>query len=646
MKKCRSAFNNSKAGLTQLDNNQPHHITADTPQGEKIVSKQTSALHVDCHQSSDANPPNIISSYTRSSRDNSEWSAGAIYMDASMTSTSSQKKTSKKVPIDQVAITIADLTLSGMLKTKEDWDNLYIFHDHKKRTTLFSKEEDGLSGHLFLISSGRAKAAATPITTRISCYSIMVQIYRDLCEQAGVLSRFSRHINIDPMRMARAEDKRQLARKEPNESCNKKLKVLERKQLDESTLLLNSTLKTISWTRMDDKSRDDIDMEMYPSSSIEERDERRRVEQKKKEEQVEQVKQLQELKAKKRLEKERDMELNIQAKAEKDRAAPKGQKPVNAALEALLGIDVDLVKHQAALQREEAKKREQEARKHHSYTFEVPRGISTGMAFDVLIERQRMTVICPSNVIEGMCLPILLSQRATQQQHYTVDVPQGISAGMLFNVLIEGERMPIICPSKVQASMKLPIVLIPKRLLCAEETAKIELEREAGEKRKRKQAALELQDQREEDEKAKKRSYEETHSRWAKAEKDRAALIVPKKAKVVDKSLEALLGVGVIQDDIGDGEAYKKCTAKLREKDTVEGKKRPVNGNESTLTGSQLILQKAKELAAEQQAKPKKIVGFNTDRTKVTIRGATGYTTEVDINKITPNDVPKVYLDA
>lgn len=32
------------------------------------------------------------------------------------------------------------------------------------------------------------------------------------------------------------------------------------------------------------------------------------------------------------------------------------------------------------------------------------------------------------------------------------------------------------------------------------------------------------------------------------------------------------------------------------------------NGNESTLTGSQLILQKAKELAAEQQAKPKKVI--------------------------------------
>ena len=36
------------------------------------------------------------------------------------------------------------------------------------------------------------------------------------------------------------------------------------------------------------------------------------------------------------------------------------------------------------------------------------------------------------------------------------------------------------------------------------------------------------------------------------------------------------------------------------------------------------------------------IVGFNADRTFVTIRGATGYIMEVDINKITPNDVPKV----
>jgi len=35
---------------------------------------------------------------------------------------------------------------------------------------------------------------------------------------------------------------------------------------------------------------------------------------------------------------------------------------------------------------------------------------------------------------------------------------------------------------------------------------------------------------------------------------------------------------------------------------------------------------------------PVQIVDFNADRTKVTIRGATGYTTEVNINKITPND--------
>lgn len=35
---------------------------------------------------------------------------------------------------------------------------------------------------------------------------------------------------------------------------------------------------------------------------------------------------------------------------------------------------------------------------------------------------------------------------------------------------------------------------------------------------------------------------------------------------------------------------------------------------------------------------PVRIVDFNADRTSVTIRAATGYTTVVDINKITPND--------
>ena len=72
--------------------------------------------------------------------------------------------------------------------------------------------EDGLSGHLLLISSGRAKAAATPRTTRISGYSIVIQIYRDLCKRVGIDSLFSRDIDIDPMSVARAEDERRLAR--------------------------------------------------------------------------------------------------------------------------------------------------------------------------------------------------------------------------------------------------------------------------------------------------------------------------------------------------------------------------------------------------------------------------------------------------
>lgn len=118
----------------------------------------------------------------------------------------------------------------------------------------------------------------------------MVQIYRDLCRQAGVLSRFSRHINIDPMEVARAEDERRLAREEPNEICNKKLEDLEKKQLDELTLLLNSTLKNLSYTRMDRFFQDAVDLEMYPSETIEERTERRRVEQKEKREQIEQEK--------------------------------------------------------------------------------------------------------------------------------------------------------------------------------------------------------------------------------------------------------------------------------------------------------------------------------------------------------------------
>jgi len=221
-------------------------------------------------------------------------------------SSSPSETTTLKVPINQVAIVIADLTLSDVLVTEDDRDNLYIFHDFKQRTTLFSNKEDGLSGHLFLICSGRVKAAATPRTTRISGYSVVAQMYRDLCKQLGVLSRFSRDIDIDPMRMARDEDWRRLARKEPNEICNKKLKDLEKKQLDELTLLLNSTLKDFSHTRMNKQLRNDIDMEMYPSSTAEERDERRRVEQKEKEEQVKQLKAKKErAAAEKRLEQEK-----------------------------------------------------------------------------------------------------------------------------------------------------------------------------------------------------------------------------------------------------------------------------------------------------------------------------------------------------
>jgi len=202
----------------------------------------------------------------------------------------------------------------------------------------------------------------------------VIQTVVELCDQVPGLvhTLFSRDTGIDPMEVARAEDERRLARDEPNDVRKKKLEDLEIEQLDKLTQLLNLTLKNISWTRMDKQLRDEIDRVVYPWETTEERTERRRVEQMKKAEQVEQLKakkllEQKKLKAKKRLEQEQlkakklleqeqlkakkrleerkraaaekkrsDMELNIRAKAEKDRAAPKGQKPVNAALEALL----------------------------------------------------------------------------------------------------------------------------------------------------------------------------------------------------------------------------------------------------------------------------------------------------------------------
>jgi len=283
-------------------------------------SKRTTSF-LDGYPSSESEtPPNIISSYTRSTKDNSEWSTHeTMYMDVRMPSTSSQsqKSTLIVVPIDQIAIVIADLILSEVLVTEEDKDNLYIFHDFKSRTTMFSKEKDGLSGHLFLITSGRTKAAATPRTTRINADSIVIQTVVELCDQVPGLvhTLFSRDTGIDPMEVARAEDERRLARDEPNDVRKEKLEDLEIEQLDKLTQLLNLTLKNISWTRMDKQLRDEIDRVVYPWETTEERTERRRVEKMKKAELVEQ------LKAKKLLEQKKPQEKKRLEKEERERAA-------------------------------------------------------------------------------------------------------------------------------------------------------------------------------------------------------------------------------------------------------------------------------------------------------------------------------------
>jgi len=280
-----------------------------------LTSDGATTLLVGRRKSSKASPC-AISVYSRSSTDMSEWSAGAIYMD--------------KVPINQLAINIAELILSEILVTEDDYNSLHIFHDFKKRTTLFKQDNDAFVGHLFLITSGETKAAVAARTNRINSDFIVLRTYADLCEQATGHGKalFSRDTDRDSMKIAIAEDKRQSARAVPNSIRKKKMKDFQEKYLSESTLLINSTFKDLSWTRMDSKFRCEVDLVMYPSETTEERNKRLLEEQEKRQLEQEEIKRIAAEK-KKRLDQEKMLLATLhrdEADKELDRNPPPPEK--------------------------------------------------------------------------------------------------------------------------------------------------------------------------------------------------------------------------------------------------------------------------------------------------------------------------------
>jgi hypothetical protein len=121
-----------------------------------------------------------------------------------------------------------------------------------------------------------------------------------------------------------------------------------------------------------------------------------------------------------------------------------------------------------------------------AYHVTVPAGVFTGMQFKVDVNGTQYTVTCPQNARPGQKIKIELptgvstsgrtakdlstskpnidtaaaASGGTNTMHY-VTVPQGVYAGMPFQVKVNGQVMRVTCPPNASPGQKIQIALPP-----------------------------------------------------------------------------------------------------------------------------------------------------------------------------------------
>jgi len=98
------------------------------------------------------------------------------------------------------------------------------------------------------------------------------------------------------------------------------------------------------------------------------------------------------------------------------------------------------------------------------YMVTVPQGVAPGQRFAVMVNNERMSVVCPPNVRPGMQIRITLPNSPNRPgqgadngltQTFEVTVPTGVNPGQPFALIANGQRVMVNCPPDARPGQKI-----------------------------------------------------------------------------------------------------------------------------------------------------------------------------------------------
>lgn len=94
-----------------------------------------------------------------------------------------------------------------------------------------------------------------------------------------------------------------------------------------------------------------------------------------------------------------------------------------------------------------------------AYTVTVPPNVRPGDEFQVYAGGTALMVRCPPGSMPGSRIMVMAPRQPRTQQVYMVTVPQGVAPGQRFAVMVNNERMSVVCPPNVRPGMQIRITL-------------------------------------------------------------------------------------------------------------------------------------------------------------------------------------------